>query len=137
VIFIDRSVPRSVATALKAVRKPGEISWLEDLYPHDTKDEVWLPDAGARSWLVVVRDKHIMTRPAERDAVVNHSVGMFVFAQSKDPTRWGYLKLFALCLDEMERLFEITERPFIFRIDSVGAIRPMDLSRFVMKAAPQ
>ena len=125
-IFIDRSVPRGVAIALQAVKKAGEICWLEDRYPHDTKDEVWLPDAGAQSWLVVVRDKHIMTRPAERDAVMNHNVGMFVFSQSKDPTKWGYLKLFALCLDEMERLFEVTERPFIFRIDSAGNIRQVE-----------
>ena len=36
-IFIDRSIPRSVAEAFKKVR--ADIRWLEDEFPHDIRDE--------------------------------------------------------------------------------------------------
>jgi hypothetical protein len=31
-----------------------------------TEDTEWLPEAGRRGWVVVTRDEHIRTRPAER-----------------------------------------------------------------------
>ncbi len=89
-IFFDRSIPRSVADALKAVRR-HDVMWLEDLFAHDARDVEWLPEAGDKAWLVIARDKKIKTRPGERQAVVDHAVGMFVFNQKRDPTRWEYL----------------------------------------------
>lgn len=35
-IFIDRSVPKGVAEAIKRVR--SDVLWLEDKFPHDTPD---------------------------------------------------------------------------------------------------
>ena len=40
-IFIDRSVPKGVAEAIKRVR--GDVLWLEDKFPDD---EVWLAAVG-------------------------------------------------------------------------------------------
>ncbi len=48
-IFIDRSIPKGVANALKAVR--DDVKWLEDEFAHDARDTVWLPRVGARGWL--------------------------------------------------------------------------------------
>lgn len=130
-IFIDRSIPRSVADALKAVRPDGDVAWLEDRFAHDTPDADWLSRAGDEGWLVVSRDKRIRHRPGLRNAAIQHGVGMFIFAQtSRDPTRWEYFKLMGQCLDEMERLFEVTPRPFIFLISQNGSFRQLDLSRF-------
>lgn len=126
-IFFDRSMPRSIADALKAVRR-DDVMWLEDAFPHNTKDSDWLPEAGRNGWLVIARDKRIKTRPRERDAVIEHGVGLFVFNQKHDPTKWEYFKLLGLCLDEMERLFAETPRPFIFVIDRAGRILPFDLA---------
>ena len=33
-IFIDRSIPKGVADALKQVR--SDVVWLEDVFPHNT-----------------------------------------------------------------------------------------------------
>jgi len=122
VIFIDRSIPRSVADALKAIGR-DDVIWLEDKYPRATKDRDWLPDAGANGWLVITRDKRIRTRPKERDAVIQNSVGLFVFVQGENPTKWDYFKLLGKCLDQMEQLFLSTPRPFIYVIDKAGSIR--------------
>lgn len=43
-IFIDRSVPRGVAEAVKRMRE--DVIWLEDKFPHDVPDTEWLAMAG-------------------------------------------------------------------------------------------
>ena len=103
-IFVDRSIPKSVAEALKAVR--SDVSWLEDHFAHDTPDADWLAEAGRQRWLVVTRDKRIRTRPGERQSLLEHNVGCFCLTQKRDPTRWGYLKLLCLTLDPRPHLSE-------------------------------
>jgi hypothetical protein len=121
VIFIDRSIPRSVAEALQKVR--NDVRWLEDEFRHDIKEPDWLPVVGDRGWLVIVRDKKIRTRLGERQAIVEHNVGCFILNQGNDPTRWEYLKLLALTLDEMTDEFERTARPFIFTVSRDGDLK--------------
>ena len=120
-IFIDRSVPKGVASALKAVR--DDVRWLEDLFPHNTKDMDWLAAAGINGWLVICRDKRIRTRPAEIQAIRDHRAGCFCVVQKQDPTRWEYLKLLAGTLDEMLRLYGSTQRPFIYEVRRDGGMR--------------
>lgn len=117
-IFVDRSVPRSVAEALQCVGK--DVEWFEPRYPSDTPDEQWLADAGSNNWLVIVRDKKIRTRPAERQAVRDHQVGCFVIVVKKSLNRWEYLRLIVCHLDEMEEIFDQTARPFIWTVESRG-----------------
>lgn len=117
-IFIDRSIPKSVAEALKAVR--SDVSWFEDQFPHNTKDIDWLPVAGQNDWLVIVRDKKIRTRPGERRSLVDNNVGCFIIYQAKNLTKWEYLKLIVGSLDKMEETFQSQPRPFICKIYSDG-----------------
>jgi hypothetical protein len=117
-IFIDRSIPKSVASALKLVR--SDVLWLEDRFPHDAKEQDWLSVAGESEWLVIMRDKKVRTRRGERQAIVDNRVGCFIINQGNDPTRWEYLRLLALTLDEMERRFDTTARPFIYTISREG-----------------
>jgi len=120
-IFIDRSVPKGVAAALKEVR--DDVRWFEDEFDHDTKDTVWLPEVGRRGWIVISRDKKIRTRPAERQALLEARAGCFILTQKQHPTRWDYLKLLAATLDEMISLFTSTGRPFIFGVGRTGQFK--------------
>ena len=120
-IFIDRSIPRDVAEALKKVG--DDVLWLEDEFPHDATEEVWLKEAGNRGWLVVSRDKKIRTRPGERQALLDATVGCFILTQKQSLTRWDYLKLLAATLDEMEGAFASTQRPFIYAVGRRGHLR--------------
>lgn len=120
-IFFDRSIPKSVAEALKKVR--DDVVWLEDVFRHDTPDIVWLPDVGSRDWIVIVRDKKIQTRAAERRLIEQNSVGCFILSQQSNLTKWEYLKLLTASLDKMEQLFEEVERPFIYRVGVTGTFR--------------
>ena len=82
-IFIDRSIPKSVAQALKEVRT--DILWLEDRFAHNTPDEEWLRRAGTEGWLVLSRDKKIRTRPAERRTILESGVACFILTQGAIP----------------------------------------------------
>ncbi len=115
-ILIDKSISPRVARAICQVRP--DVRSGADIYPIFTEDLIWLMEAGINAWLVIVRDKKIATRPAERQAINDHHVGAFIVGQKKDPTRWEYMRIIVSKLDEMEALFASTPRPFIFKLDA-------------------
>ncbi len=125
-IFIDRSIPKSVAEALKLVR-PGDVMWLEDAFPHDATDEAWLPVAGRERWIVVTRDKKVRSRPGQRELIRKHGVGCFILAQKRPLTRWDYLKLLTATLDEMERIDSKSTRPYLFLVGAAASVRQIPL----------
>ena len=120
-IFIDRSIPKPVANALKQVRE--DVSWLEDHFLHDQTDDGWISIVGERGWLAITRDKKILTRPGEIDAWMRNGAGGFIVGQKQDPTKWQYLQLLAKTLDDMETIFAETERPFLYTVAKSGALR--------------
>lgn len=120
-IFIDRSIPRSVADRLKEVR--DDVLWLEDRFPHDVPDEVWLEEAGKRGWLVITHDAKIRTRPGERRAIMDHGAGCFILTYKQDLTKTDILALISSVLEHMEALFGNTQRPFIYTVNKNGGFR--------------
>jgi hypothetical protein len=126
VIFVDRSVPKGVAEALKRVR--DDVCWLEDVFEEGwIKDREWIPEIGAREWLVISKDKKIRTRQEERRAVKENNVGCFILNYKQPLNRWEILKLVASTLDEMEEKFANTKRPFMYLIDRNGRFTQYDL----------
>lgn len=125
-IFVDRSVPKGVADALKQVR--DDVYWLEDVFEEGwIKDREWIPEIGARGWLVISKDKKIRTRQEERRAIRDNNVGCFILNYKQPLNRWEILKLVASSLDEMEEKFANTPRPFMYLIDRNGRFRSYDL----------
>lgn len=115
-ILIDASVAQRVARELGEAR--GDVLSGADIYPSGTEDPIWLMEAGVNGWLVITRDKRIVRRPAERQAIRDHAVGAFIIAQKRDPTAAEYRRIISATLAKMEALFESTPRPFVFRIDA-------------------
>jgi PIN like domain len=123
-ILIDRSIPKSVATALNATR--GDVEWLEPRFPPDTPDTEWLREAGTGGWVVLSRDKKLRTRPAERRAIAAYGVGCFILTQRAPLTPWDYVKVLVPILDELVDRFEQTPRPFIYTVSREGVLRRAD-----------
>jgi predicted nuclease of predicted toxin-antitoxin system len=121
VIFIDRSVPRGVADAVKGMREG--VLWLEDEFPHEVPDQEWLAAAGEKGWLVVTHDRKVRTRPGARRAIVEHGVGCFILTYKQDLKKAEIVALIAENLEEMERRFEETPRPFIYTVSKSGEFR--------------
>ena len=120
-IFIDRSLPRSLAERLKEDRE--DIIWLEDWFNSATPDEVWLAEAGKNGWLVITHDKKIRTRPAELRALLENSVGCFILVYKENLKREEIYELVVSTLGEMEEKFASTSRPFIYTGDRNGNFR--------------
>ena len=99
-----------------------DIQWLDGLWPDrlNLKDTGWLEHCGRNEWLAVTRDKRIRTRPAERAMLREASVGAFILTSPSNLARWEQLRLFARHLDEMERLFQNTPRPFVYAVSDYG-----------------
>ena len=120
-IFIDRSIPRGVAEAVKRMRE--DVIWLEDKFPHDVPDEEWLAVAGQKGWLAITHDRRIRTRPGERRAIMENGVGCFIMTYRQDLKKEEIFALISSTLEEMERRFEATPRPFIYTVSKNGEFR--------------
>jgi hypothetical protein len=106
VIFIDASLPKTLADELKKVR--NDVVFKHDVFERGTDDPIWLRRVGIEWWLAITRDWHIRTRPGERAAIQDGlgtpEVVRIVFDY----------------LPEMERLFSSTPRPFIYTVTKNG-----------------
>lgn len=117
VFYCDASIPEAVAQALTLARD-------DVLYPgqegcpvrrRDTKDPVWLQIAGARDWVVLMRDKHIRMRPGERRALRAAGVRAFVMTGGGQYTRWETLDLLVRRWSEIEAVATSLPGPYISR----------------------
>lgn len=113
-IFIDCSLPRSVADQLK--RERGDVIWLGDRFDLNVKDYIWLAEAGEQGWLIVTYDKNIRHRPSETRALLENNVGCFVLVYRDNLNREQVYELLASALDEMQRKFDATPRPFLYTV---------------------
>lgn len=122
-IFIDRSIPEPVATALRQRLNRTDVVWLDEVFRQDTPDVVWLREVGRRGWMVISRDKKIRTRPGERQELLDAGVGCFILASKKDMTKADMTTLIENCLSRMECIFNLEPRPFIYTISGTGDFR--------------
>ena len=84
--FIDRSLGRKIVA--EALRACGlTVHTMASVYGEDAAqrlaDDVWLRDAGARGWVVLMKDDAIRRRPAERDALVDAGVRAFCLTNAQ------------------------------------------------------
>jgi hypothetical protein len=66
--FVDECLGKGVGIAL---REAGLLVQLhKDHFKEGTPDEIWIPEVGARGWVVLTKDKAIRRNSAERRAVI-------------------------------------------------------------------
>lgn len=74
--FSDRDLGKTLPAAL---RDAGfKVERFDDHFDSTTRDEDWLATAGKRQWIVLTHDARIRYKPTERDAVMEHRVGLIV-----------------------------------------------------------
>jgi hypothetical protein len=129
VYYFDASV-LGVAIPLASLRNdviyPGHPA-CPGVNPGD-KDHEWLPEAGRQGWVVVMRDKHIRTRPGERQALIDSGVRTFCLTGAGNASRWDVLTLLVTNWPAMERTALEVPGPFIYSITRVG-VRDLALRR--------
>lgn len=117
-IFIDASLPKTLADELKKVRK--DVLFKHDVFLPGTDDPIWLARVGVEGWLAITRDWHIRTRPGERAAIMENGVGCFILTHQDGLPTPEVVRVVFDYLPEMERKFYSTPRPFIYTVTKNG-----------------
>lgn len=119
--FVDENM-LSIAKALVAVRAdivhPGHPDHLD--LPRRVADLDWLPIVGSRGWAVLMRDKKIRRRPAERQALLDHGVRAFCLSGAGNASSWAMLQLVVRHWHAMEKVLQEEDGPFIYAVTNGG-----------------
>jgi PIN like domain len=118
---------------LLGVAKPLALIRSDVIYPGharcptitpDTKDRIWLPEAGRRRLVVIQRDKRIRSRPGERQALLDHGLRTFCLTRAGHMSKWEILRLLVISWPDIERIARELEGPYIYSVTGQG-VRPL------------
>ena len=70
---------------------------------------------------MLTNDKRIRFNQAERQALLTHGVGCFVFTSGSRP-RWDQLRILARAWDRIHEVIETTPRPYIYSVHADGSL---------------
>ena len=122
--FLDESLDSF--TVVTALREAGAtVERLTDHFPRGTPDQIWLTEAGRKTWVVLTRDKRIRYRYLERLALQTARVRAFVFTGGNVTSR----ETAAILAGALKRLTNIARAdpgPFIYHIGRAGRPTRMD-----------
>jgi hypothetical protein len=93
----------------------------DDHFPSDAKDRDWLPEVGARRWIVLTKDRRIRYRGPEREALLTARVATFVLTVG-NLTGDEMAEAFRKALPAMRRFATRYAPPFIARVTRSGAV---------------
>ena len=111
---------------------PGiSIRYYQEEYPGSAStpelgDDVWLSDVGSKGWFVVTQDQRLHVNAPELDAIKQYNVGCFYLKGASD-SRWDIFRRFVCSFDRIIRETGHTPRPFVYRIQRTGNLRPITL----------
>jgi hypothetical protein len=74
--------------------------------PTGALDTAWIPAVAARGLAVITRDRHVRTRTAERERLLDHGLRVFCIAGKRDLDSWGYLLRMVRRWADLERTLE-------------------------------
>src|SRR4051794_19856043 len=89
--------------------------------PYGTLDDVWMPAVAARGLIAIGRDKHIRTRPTEREAIRISGLRVFRIGGKQDQSTWDWLGRFVRHWNRMEQIVvDRTHGPWFFLVNQTG-----------------
>ena len=118
-LFFDRTFGKRLPHALRLLGVAAEAH--QDHFAQDAPDDEWLAAVSARGWIVLTNDKRIRFNQAERQALLTHGVGCFVFT-SGSRTRWDQLRILGRAWDRIQEAIETTPRPFIYSVHADSSL---------------
>jgi PIN like domain len=80
----------------------------------DTKDEIWIPAVSNENWVVVTRDRHIMSRPQEVAAVRANYARIVCLDARHELSKWLELEI---VVTQWRRIEELSSQsgPWIYQ----------------------
>lgn len=90
--------------------------------PRQTEDVEWAKLVAAQGWLAITRDKRIQYRAAEKQALVDAKLGLFVLVSRRNLTRSEIVDQIALAVPKMLEFLKNNKPPFIAGIYQDGRL---------------
>jgi len=129
IVLLDATFPPQLARALQ------ELDQEDCQYRHapaefgaDAKDEVIFAGIKERDWLLVTLDAKMSKRPAQRQAILDAGLGVFVFTGSSLAQR-SFREIVSFVLSVTDAILakaQATKRPFIWGISDRRAFDRLD-----------
>lgn len=139
--FVDETslgIARALALVRGDVLHPGHRRLPE--IPTGTPDPIWMPLIAERNLVVISRDKHIKSKPAELAAFRTYGLRAFWISGPKDLGNWETLVRIVHWWNEMERLIrDRREGPWFYALNATGVaeIVVVDRVKPARSAPPQ
>ena len=94
---------------------------LDDL-PREMSDVEWASTVASRGWVAVTRDKRIRYRSAEKQAIADSGLALFVLASRRNLSRQEIVDVVAAAGPSMTDFITANQPPFIASIYRDGKI---------------
>jgi hypothetical protein len=125
--FVDESalgLGKALAIARRDVVHAGHALISE--VPTGTLDPDWMPAVAARDLVVIARDRHIRSKPAEIALLRAHGLRVFWIAGKRDLATWEYLVRIVRFWDRIEKQVAAGPGPRFVAINE-GGLKPLDV----------
>lgn len=116
----------------EVLRQAGHAAHLQgpDTFGTGTKDVDWLPQVGARGWVLITKDKNIRKREIELRALRASKVRAFVLT-SGGMRGEEQARVFKEALPAMLRLLRRHPTGFVARITAEASVQLIEVSRYL------
>ncbi len=123
-IFLDECLGgRTIATALRKAGFDVEIQDERSKIPRGLDDTDWARLVAGRGWVAVTRDKHIRYRVAEKQAIADGKLALFVLASRSNLSRADIIDRVSAAAPRMAPFIRKNPPPFIAKIYQDGQIK--------------
>lgn len=126
--FVDADV-LGLYHVLHAARRSSSNDVVSALTPEfpvqpDMGDVDWMPLVGeAGDLAIITKDARQRFRPAERQAIEDHQLGIFALRSRRPMTTWDQSRMVFSWWDSLEDAWDRTPRPFVFTLTRAGGLR--------------
>ena len=126
VLFFDRDVGTALPKALNVLRLPTRVEYLQNHFPTDSQDDVWMPVIGQYGWILIGHDRMHHRRSPERSAIQEYEMGCF-YIWGAQATRWEKMRCFLNAYERILEAVDATPKPFIFRINRYSSLQQLTI----------
>lgn len=124
ILFFDRDTGTSLPKALRILKVP--VCYHQEHFAKNEPDDRWMPVVGHNQWILIGHDSQHHLKPNELYAVKQYNLGCF-YLWGGNASRWEKMRCFARAFDRIMTAINITKRPFIYRVDSRGILKSVEL----------
>lgn len=121
--LVDRCLGRRAVPELMRTRLLAEeqLFHLDDFYPQDVKDDLWIPEVGAKGWVILTKDARIQYRPNEQAALLAATTAVFVYTNG-NTTSERTAQAMVTALPSIREAVRRCDVPMLGRVNQSGAV---------------